>query len=97
MDTDDLSDIQKNLQATIDAGNQYLKSTLFHFSIRWFFTISLFVILWNRFVWLKWLLIILIPLGSYNLYQIYHQKKLLKNKVQEIELIIKEIQSEQKK
>ena len=64
---DDLND---ELDKTEAVGNRWLNRKLILFGIRWTITIALYVIFWDRWPWLKWTLILTVPLGAYALYMI---------------------------
>ncbi len=92
MDDDDLSGLKKDLNATKYTGNEYLRITLSHFLIQWVFTLFIFIFFWKTIPLLKWTLLFLIPLGAYNLYHFFFQKKRFNHKIGELEKIIKEIE-----
>lgn len=88
-----LQDIENELKETSDITGQFIKKKLGISIVRWLITAILYIILWNKFVWLKWTLIIVIPLALFNLYQILSLKTRVNTKVQDIQNTIDDIEN----
>ena len=87
----DLSNLEQTLIDTKKAGNTYLQATFTKFIFRWVIILPLYFVCSAMIPLLKWSALLFLPLFLYSLYQIYYQKELLANKIQEIQLLIKSI------
>lgn len=88
MEESDHSDFQKHIQATQEAGEQYLSATILPYLKQFSFTVLLYVIFWHQLWWLKWTLLLTIPFCAYNLYKIFQQKKYLQDRIEEMEWMV---------
>lgn len=91
MDESDISMLEKTLVATQQAGDTYLKATLTKFLLKWTILIFSYPIVSTFLFWYKWLLLFLLPLFLFSLYQIYLQKKQFRQKIEEIQALIEEV------
>ncbi len=91
MDENILKDIEDQLAATNEIGNKYVKTELIRFAFRWTIIAVLYLILWNKIPYLKWSLLLVIPVALFLLYKIYAEKKRLDNQVKDIQNTLDEI------
>ena len=91
MDDSEISDLEQTLIDTKKAGYTYLQAAFTKFIFRWVILFSLSLIFLPLFPSLKWILLPLLPLFLYSLYQIYAQKKLLTERIKDIPLLIDSI------
>jgi len=87
-----LDSIQQQLQTTEAIADSYVKTEMTRFVLKWGFIAILFAVLIPRFYWVRYGLLIAIPVGVYLLYNIFAQKKKLDNQVADIRKTIEEIQ-----
>jgi len=87
-----LQEIEDELKQTSDVTNKFVKKKLGISIVRWTITAILYILLWSKFAWLKWTLIIVIPLALFNLYQIFKLKNSVSSKVQDIQDTIDSIE-----
>ena len=66
----DLNDIEKDLAQTEAISHNYLTGAYLRFGIRWTITIALYLLLWKSLPWIRWTLVLSIPLGVYSLYRL---------------------------
>lgn len=92
MDESDFSSLKKDLQSTKHTGHEYLRITLSHFLIQWGITIFLFITFWKTIPLIRWTLLVLVPLGIFNLYQFYYQKKKFNQKLEGLDKLVEEIE-----
>ena len=85
--------VEATLAATKQAGKTYLQAALTKFLLRWAIFISFYLSLLYFIPSLKYLSLIFCLIISYSLFNIYQQSKLLRQKVKEIETLIKEIKN----
>ena len=61
--------------------------------VRWILTVLLYVWLWNKWWWIKWTLVLLVPLVLFNVYHLTIGRKKIEAKFGEIQQKIDEIQA----
>jgi len=92
-----LKDIEQQLDETSQISTEFINIKIRNFCIRWTLTIILYIILWNKISWIKWTLLLTIPLGLFALWQILSTKFRLSKKVDEIRQTINHIEAMEQK
>ena len=95
MDDTDLSGLKKDVNTTKHTGNEYLRITLSHFLIQWGITLYVFITFWKTIPAIRWTLLILVPLGVFNLYHFFYQKKRFNKKLEGLDQLIEEIEEKE--
>lgn len=93
MDESDISSLEQTLMATKEAGDTYLRSVLTKFVFRWVLLTFFCFYLWNLLPLRKWILLPLLPLFFYSLYQIYSQCQQFQQQIKEIQALLDEVKS----
>ena len=86
----DLNDIEKDLDQTESVSNNYLTGAYLRFGVRWTITIVLYFALWNIFPWIRWTLLLTIPLGVYALYRLVTTQDRLKDQFKDVREALEE-------
>jgi len=94
MDESDIDQLEATLLTTKTTGRTYLRAALLKFLINWFFLAIFYLMLLYFFPCLKWLSFIFLPIILYSLYHIYQQNRLFRQKIVEIELLIKALKDD---
>ena len=63
----ELEKTEQELEQIEKTSNKWLNGAFIRFGIRWTILIVLYVLLWNVFPWIKWTLILTVPLGIYTI------------------------------
>lgn len=103
--TDEIKDLiqstKKDIHSIHDYTQKVIKQKMVAFAIRWTITIVLYILLWNRFAWIKWTLFLTIPLGIMSLFMLYKFRKeslertaKIKHQVKHSEDIIEDIENQ---
>ncbi|MEM7103623.1 MAG: hypothetical protein AAF502_10860 [Bacteroidota bacterium] len=93
MEQHELDSFEDTVQGTSEVTNQWYKNKIRISIVRWILTVILYVWLWNKWWWVKWTLIPLMPLILFNLYHLTIGRKKLMAKLGEIQSTIDKIQS----
>jgi len=80
-----LSDIDETITGLQGSTDKFFKRKLTMWVVRWILTIALYVWLWNWQWWVKWTLLLAIPLGAWSLYVIISNRKKINEKLSDIE------------
>ncbi len=86
-----LETIQQQLQITEGIAASYVKTETVRFVVKWGFIAILYAILIPRFPWLRYTLLIALPIAAFLLYKVYGQKKVLDSQVEDIRKTIEDI------
>ena len=62
----ELKNTERQLEEIEKSGNRWLSGAFIRFGIRWTILIVLYALLWQPFPWIKWTLILSVPLGIYS-------------------------------
>jgi len=89
-----LETIQQQLKTTELISESYVKTKMTRFVFKWGFIAILYAILIPKFPWLRYTLLIALPVAGFLLYKIFIQKKKLDNQVADIRKTIEEIKGE---
>jgi len=80
-----LSDIDETITGLQGSTDKFFKRKLTMWVVRWILTIALYIWLWNWQWWVKWTLLLSIPLGIWSLYTILSSRKKINEKLSDIE------------
>lgn len=89
-----LETIQQQLEATELIAESYVKTEMTRFVFKWGLIAVLYAILIPRFPWIRYTLLIALPVAAYLLYKIFSQKKKLDTQVSDIRKTIEDIRVE---
>ena len=62
----ELKNTEKQIEEIEKSGNKWLSGAFIRFGIRWTILIILYALLWSPFPWIKWTLMLSVPLGIYS-------------------------------
>lgn len=63
----ELKKTERQLEEIEQSGNKWLNGAFIRFGIRWTILIILYALLWQPFPWIKWTLLLSVPLGIQGL------------------------------
>ncbi len=92
MSPSSLKEIEDQIDETSEISEQYLNGKIRQFALHWGLTFLLYLSLWNLVTWVKWTLLITVPLALLALWQILYTKHRLGRKVDEIRQAIHHIE-----
>lgn len=88
----ELKNTERQLEEIEKSGNRWLSGAFIRFGIRWTVLIVLYALLWQPFPWIKWTLILSVPLGIYSFRSIMQTQDKLADVTREVREKLREAQ-----
>lgn len=88
----ELKNTERQLEEIEKSGNRWLSGAFIRFGIRWTILIVLYALLWQPFPWIKWTLILSVPLGIYSFRSIMQTQDKLADVTREVREKLREAQ-----
>lgn len=88
----ELKNTERQLEEIEKSGNRWLSGAFIRFGIRWTILIILYALLWQPFPWIKWTLILSVPLGIYSFRSIMQTQDKLADVTREVREKLREAQ-----